>query len=168
MRHDLCSQSSFCVCSHLIEKYIRERDREKELSTWLIEVADPLIDFIQVVGEVLIVWLGFQNEFAFVNNEESKWPWSICLVKGVVHVIDKHRHLKVEVVVKLLGIVESLWECCRLIDRWNGFSDRPLITSMCFGDVDSQEADAVGRMGANKRAKDTTREFVLTRKNKKI
>src|SRR5277367_1428213 len=95
-----------------------------------MEVGNPSIELIHVVGKGFSMRLSFESQFALVNDIEAKWPCTVSSMKGVVHVIEQHRYFTVEILLTLTSIIQSFFECCWLIHTRNGLTYRPLIACM--------------------------------------
>ena len=112
------------------------------------ELLDPGVEFAWIVGTRVLAGLGFENELAIVDDVEAERPRSVRLMKGVIHAVDEHGHLEVELFLELTRVLQALREGSGLIEAGNDLAGRPLITCVRFGDVDSHQTHARGRLRA--------------------
>ena len=112
------------------------------------EPVDPCVEFVRIVGVRVVAGLGFENEFALVDNIEAKGPRAVGVMKGIGHAVDEHGHVEVEVFLELTRVLQALFEGSGLIKAGNDLAGWPLITCVRFGDVDGHQTHAGGRMRA--------------------
>lgn len=69
-------------CTDVRVKSLKSRTRR------LMEVDDPSVKLIHVIGKRFFVRFSFENQFVVMNDIESKWPCAISSMKCIVHVVN--------------------------------------------------------------------------------